>query len=449
MLPRHLTRTVNPNGGVVYGRVVEEQFSDDQLLERIVSTENIKLSWKQVRANKGAPGIDGITVEDFPLTFRECWPEIRSAILEGTYIPSPVQRVEIPKSDGSTRPLGIPTVLDRVIQQAIARVLGLMFDPYFSESSCGFRPGRSAHDGVRQIQEYIGQGYKVTVDMDLSKFFDTVNHDVLMHRVSRRIEDKRVLKLIGKYLRAGVMVKGRHLATPLGVPQGGPLSPLLANILLDDLDKELEKRAHHFVRYADDFMIMVKSLSAGQRVMKSIRRFLERELRLKVNEKKSRVVTVDECSFLGFVFVRGKIRWGDKAFREFKRRLRQFTGRSWFVSMDYRLHKLAEYVRGWMNYYGISEYYRPIPEIDEWLRRRIRMCFWKQWRYVRTKVRNLLKLGTFKKEAILTALSRKGPWHSARTRATQAGMTNKWLAEQGLISVKEQWVKIHYPATAR
>jgi len=252
MLPRHLSRTVNPNGGVVYGRVVEEQFSKDQLLERIVSTENIKLAWKQVRANKGASGIDGVTVEDFPLTFRECWSEIRSAILEGTYIPSPVQRVEIPKSDGSTRPLGIPTVLDRVIQQAIARVLGLMFDPYFSESSCGFRPGRSAHDGVRQIQEYIAQGYKVAVDMDLSKFFDTVNHDVLMHRVSRRVEDKRVLKLIGRYLRAGVMVKGRHLATPLGVPQGGPLSPLLANILLDDLDKELEKRAHHFVRYADD-----------------------------------------------------------------------------------------------------------------------------------------------------------------------------------------------------
>ena len=221
MLPRHLSRTVNPNGGVVYGRVVEEQFSNDQLLERIVSTENIKLAWKQVRANKGAPGIDEITVEDFPLTFRECWPEIRSAILEGAYIPSPVQRVEIPKSDGSTRPLGIPTVLDRVIQQAIARVLGLIFDPYFSESSCGFRPGRSAHDGVRQIQEYIGQGYKVAVDMDLSKFFDSVNHDVLMHRVSIRIEDKRVLKLIGKYLRAGVMVKGRHLATPLGVPQGG------------------------------------------------------------------------------------------------------------------------------------------------------------------------------------------------------------------------------------
>ncbi len=449
MLPWNLVRTVNPNGGVVYGRAVEEQFSNEQLLERILSTKNIHLAWKQVRANKGAPGIDGVTVKDFPLTFRECWPEIRSTLLEGDYIPSPVQRVEISKPDGGTRPLGIPTVLDRVIQQAIARVMGSIVDPCFSESSCGFRPGRSAHDGVRQVKGFIEQGYSVAVDMDLSKFFDTVNHDVLMDRVSRRIRDKRVLSLIGKYLRAGVMVNGCRQATPTGVPQGGPLSPLLANILLDDLDKELESRGHHFVRYADDFIIMVKSLSAGHRVMDSIRRFLERKLRLKVNEKKSKVGAVEECGFLGFVFVRGKIRWSDKAFREFKRRIRQFTGRSWFVSMEYRLFKLAEYVRGWMNYYGISEYYRPIPTLDEWLRRRIRMCYWKQWRYVRTKVRHLLKLGTSKRQAILTGLSRKGPWHLARTLATHVGMTNKWLREQGLISVKEQWVKIHYPDTPR
>jgi len=245
------------------------------------------------------------------------------------------------------------------------------------------------------------------------------------------------------------MVKDRFEATAMGVPQGGPLSPLLANILLDDLDKELEKRGHHFVRYADDFIIMVKSLSAGTRVMASIRKSLERELRLRVNEKKSKVGPVQECSFLGFVFVRGKIRWSDKSFREFKRRVREFTGRSWFVSMDYRMKKLAKYVRGWMNYYGISEYYRPIPEIDEWLRRRIRMCYWKRWRKTRTKVRNLLKLGASKRQAIMTALSRKGPWHLSRTMATQSAMTNKWLSEQGLISVKQLWVRIHYPANAR
>jgi RNA-directed DNA polymerase len=428
---------------------VEEPFSNDQLLECILSPENVGRAWKQVRANKGAPGIDGVTVEDFPYTYRECWPEIRSTILEGSYIPSPVLRVEIPKPDGSSRPLGIPNVLDRLIQQAIAQTLGPIFDPCFSESSCGFRPGRSAHDGIRRVKTFIGQGYTVAVDMDLSKFFDTVNHDVLMSRVARRIQDKRVLHLIGKYLRAGVMVKGRLQATPMGVPQGGPLSPLLANILLDDLDKELERRGHHFVRYADDFIIMVKSLSAGTRVMASIRQFLEQELRLKVNEKKSKVDKVEKCGFLGFVFVRGKIRWNNKSFLEFKRRIRLFTGRSWFVSMEYRYKKLAEYIRGWMNYYGISEYYRPIPGLDEWLRRRIRMCYWKQWRYTRTKVRNLLKLGTFKRQAIMTALSRKGPWHLARTMATQTGMTNKWLTKQGLISVKEQWVKIHYPATAR
>ncbi len=441
--------TLNPIGGVLSRRVMEEPSSNYQLLERILSPENIGEAWKRVRRNRGAPGIDGVTVDEFPDAFRKRWPEICATIFAGEYVPSPVLRVEIPKPDGSLRPLGIPTVLDRLIQQATAQVLGPLFDPGFSESSCGFRPGRSAHDGVRQVKQFIRQGRKVAVDLDLAKFFDRVNHDVLMSRVACRINDKRVLRLIGKYLRAGVMVKGRLQATAMGVPQGGPLSPLLANILLDDLDQELERRGHCFSRYADDLIILVRSQRAGNRVMSSIRRFLENKLKLAINEKKSKVAPVEKCSFLGFVFVRGKVRWSEKSFREFKRRVRLFTGRSWFVSMEYRYKKLAEYVRGWMNYYGISEYYRPIPEIDEWLRRRVRMCYWKQWRYTRTKVRNLLKLGTYKREAILTALSRKGPWHLARTLAAQAGMTNKWLYKEGLISVKEQWVKIHYPATAR
>jgi RNA-directed DNA polymerase len=285
--------------------------------------------------------------------------------------------------------------------------------------------------------------------MDLAKFFDTVNHDILMHRVSRKVKDKRVLRLIGLYLRAGVMIDGRLHATRKGVPQGGPLSPILSNILLDDLDKELEARGHRFARYADDFIILVKSQRAGERVMLRITRFLERRLRLSVNERKSRVASVEECSFLGFTFRRGRIRWTEKAYREFKRRIRLLTGRSWFVSMEYRLRKLTEYVRGWMNYFGISEYYRPIPELESWLRRRVRMCYWKQWRKTRTKVRRLIKLGTSKRTAILTALSRKGYWRLARTLATHTGMTNKWLQEQGLISIKEQWVRIHYPATAR
>jgi RNA-directed DNA polymerase len=283
--------------------------------------------------------------------------------------------VEIPKNTGGTRPLGIPTVLDRLIQQAIAQVLGPIFDPGFSDSSYGFRPGRSAQEAVRKVREYIRKGYRIAVDMDLSKLFDTVNHDLLMHKVAIRVRDKRVLCLIGKYLRAGVVVNGRLQHTPEGVPQGGPLSPLLANILLDGLDKELEKRGHKFVRYADDFLILVKSLRAGERVMESIQHFLERKLKLKVNQSKSQVAPPEEINFLGFTFPGGTIRWSDKAFQEFKRRVKLLTGRSWFVTMDSRLTELAQYRRGWMNYFGISEYYRPIPEIDHWLRRRVRMCY--------------------------------------------------------------------------
>lgn len=439
----------NPNGGVNMGHVIEPPDPNEHLLERIFSRDNMLRAWKRVKANKGASGVDGMSIAEFPSFTRGRWEDIRRSLLEGTYQPSPVLRVEIPKVDGGTRPLGIPTVLDRLIQQAIAQVLGLIFDHTFSESSFGFRPGRSAHDAVRKAREYIREGYRIAVDMDLSKFFDTVDHDVLMYRVAGRVHDKRLLRLIGRYLRAGVEVKGRLQSTLKGVPQGGPLSPLLANIVLDDLDKELEKRGHRFVRYADDFIILVESQSAGERVMISIRRFLERKLKLKVNEKKSCVALTDQINFLGFTFKGTKIRWSEKAFKEFKRRVRLLTGRSWFVSMDYRLRKLAQYVRGWMNYFGISEYYRPIPELDHWLRRRVRMCYWKRWRRTRTKVRELLKLGTSLKAAISVGLSRKGYWRLSRTLATQSGMTNQWLKEQGLVSIKKLWVNIHYPATAR
>jgi len=439
----------NPNGGVPRGHVIETPDPNDHLYERIFSSSNMKPAWKRVKSNKGAAGIDGVSIEAFPGLFRDQWGNIRESLLNGTYKPLPVKRVEIPKATGGTRPLGIPTVLDRLIQQAIAQVLVPIFDPGFSEFSYGFRPGKSAHDAVRKVREYIQAGYRIAVDMDLSKFFDSVNHDVLMHRVARKVRDKRLLRLIGKYLRAGVMVNGRLQSTRKGVPQGGPLSPLLANILLDDLDKELERRGHKFVRYADDFIILVKSQQAGERVMASVKRFLERKLKLKVNKDKSRVAKTDNTNFLGFRFKGTKIRWSDKAFREFKRRVKRLTGRSWFVSMDYRYKKLAQYIRGWTNYFGISEYYRPIPEIDHWLRRRMRMCYWKQWRYVRTKIRNLLRLGTHPGVAIPMSLTRKGPWRSARTMATQTGMTNQWLKDQGLLSVKELWVKIHYPTTVR
>lgn len=435
--------------GGPWWRVIGTFIPEDHLLERIVSRKNMLMAWTRVKANQGSAGIDNMRIADFPDFARENWERIRSSLLDGTYNPNPVKRVEIPKATGGTRPLGIPTVTDRLIQQAIYQHLMPMFDPEFSESSYGFRPKRSAHSAVKQAREFIRQGYRIAVDMDLSRFFDTVNHDVLMRYVAQKVEDKRVLRLIGKYLRAGVMVNGRLQQTRKGVPQGGPLSPLLANILLDNLDKELEKRGHKFVRYADDFMILVKSQRAGERVRASITRFLERKLKLVINEQKSCVAPTNRITFLGFAFKGARIRWSDKAFGEFKRRVKELTGRSWFVSMAYRFKKLAEYIRGWVNYFGISEYYRPIPEMDHWLRRRVRMCYWKQWRYCRTKVRRLLSLGTNLKLAIGVGLSRKGPWHLSRTLATQSGMTNEWLKDQGLVSVKEQWVKIHYPATAR
>lgn len=439
----------NPIGGMPMERVIDQPTPEQHLLEQILSRENMELAWKRVRANKGAPGIDGVTIDEFPDQTRPLWGDIRASLATGSYQPKPVLRVEIPKPTGGTRPLGIPIVLDRLIQQSIAQILTPIFDPGFSESSFGFRPGRSAHDAVRQLREYLRQGYRIAVDIDLAKFFDTVNHDLLMHYVGRKVRDKRVLALIGKYLRAGVEVNGRLEKTRMGVPQGGPLSPLLANILLDNLDKELESRGHKFVRYADDFVILVKSQRAGERVMESVRQFLTSQLKLTVNEDKSQVARSDRISFLGFVFKGTKILWSDKAYKEFRRRVRKYTGRSWFVSMEYRLNKLSTYIRGWMGYFGISEAYHDIPEIDGWIRRRVRLCYWKQWRWCRTKIRNLLKLGVQLGTSIRAGLNRNGPWAMSRRLAAQLGMTNKWLKDQGLVSVKELWVKTHYPATAR
>ncbi|MVF25056.1 group II intron reverse transcriptase/maturase [Methylocaldum sp. BRCS4] len=434
---------MNPTGGADVRRGVTQPALHDDLMERVLDRANLRRAWKRVKANRGAPGMDGMRIEDFAEFARSHWAEIRQQLADGSYQPQAVRRVSIPKPGGGERLLGIPTVMDRVIQQAIAQVLTPIFDPGFSESSFGFRPGRSAHGALRQAQGHLQAGYRIACDLDLAKFFDNVRHDVLMARVARKVGDKRLLALVGRYLRAGVLVGESIQVTALGTPQGGPLSPLLANILLDDLDKELEGRGHRFVRYADDLLILVKSQRAGERVKDSVTRFLTGTLKLVVNEQKSRVVKTDQAKFLGFNFRGTKLRWGDRAFEDFKHNIRTLTGRSWGVSMAHRFYKLAQYIRGWMGYFGISDYYRPIPELDHWLRRRVRMCYWKQWRYVRTKVKNLLGLGTSKRQAILTAISSKSYWHLSRTLATQTGMTNQWLKTQGLITIRDLWMKAH------
>src|SRR5487761_2250571 len=432
---------LNPDGGAKARRCFTQPTLQGDLLEAVVASANMHAAWARVKSNKGAPGVDGMTIEAFPVFAKVHWPAIRQALTDGGYRPSPVRRVLIPKSGGGERALGIPTVVDRVIQQAIAQVLTPIFDPEFSGSSFGFRPKRSAHGAVKQVQAYAKAGYRVVVDLDLQRFFDNVSHDILMARVARRVGDKRLLALIGRYLRAGAMIGECVQQSEIGTPQGGPLSPLLANILLDDLDRELEKRGHRFARYADDLLVLVKSVRAGQRVKASLTTYLGRRLQLPVNEAKSRVAPIGACEFLGFTFHRDKLRWSDGAFADFVHRIKKLTGRSWGVSMRYRFDQLAQYVRGWIGYFGISQYYRPIPELDRWLRRRARMCYWKQWRGTRTRVRNLLALGTGMRTALMTGASSKSYWHLSRTLGTQTGMTNDWLRAQGLVSIRALWMK--------
>jgi len=414
------------------------------LLEQILASENLQLAWKRVKQNKGVAGVDGLTIDQYLEWAKVHWGTVHQGLERGYYCPLPVKRVEIPKPNGGLRLLGIPCVNDRVIQQAITQILQPIIDPDFSEHSHGFRPNRSAHQAVKSVQEGIKQGYGYAVDIDLSKFFDNVDHDLLMNRVSKWVEDKRVLALIGKYLRAGVSINGKIESTPCGVPQGGPLSPLLANVMLDDLDRYLENQTYRFARYADDFVISVKSSSEGERIKEEVIVFLE-TLKLPINTEKSQVVSVRKLSFLGFVFKGKKIVWSPKALANFKHRIREITGRSWGVSWAYRYQQLRRYIAGWMNYFGLSEFYRPVPELDHWIRRRIRMCYLKQWCRMRTRIRHLIRLGVSTKLAIYIGLSSKGYYRLAKTKAVQIGLNNDWLKAQGLVSVKEQWVKFHYP----
>lgn len=420
---------------------------EQHLLEKIVTRENLKRAWQRVKANKGAAGVDEMTVTDFPAWAHQHWPGIKTQLMNGDYSPDAVRRVWIPKPNGDQRPLGIPSVVDRVIQQAIAHQLAPHFEREFSDHSYGFRIGRNAHQAIRKVRDYVKAKHRHVVDLDLAAFFDNVNHDVLMHLLQRRIKDKRVLALIGRYLRAGVIENGQWQATPQGVPQGGPLSPLLANIVLHELDVYLTRCGRKFARYADDFVICVKSERAAKRVKANVTRFLERRLKLRVNETKSRVCTSNALEFLGFSFRGTKIVWCDKALHRFKHRIKQLTGRSWGVSLGRRYRELREYIVGWMNYFALSEYYRPIPELDEWLRRRMRCCYWKQWRWPRTKIGHLMALGIDRDNAIKTGVSSKGPYVMSRTPVTQSAMSNEWLAAQGLVSIKQQWIRFHYPAS--
>ena len=438
-----------PSGDLDDKRVMISTSVDFASVEYIASRECIAEAWKKVRSNKGAPGVDNISIEQFPKWGRPKWNDIKRQILEGSYKPTPVLRVEIPKESGGVRRLGIPCVLDRVIMQSIAKVLGDLFNATFSESSYGYRPGRSVQQAARKAQEYYRQGYIHQIDIDLEKFFDTVNHDVLMVQVARKVKNKDLLRLIGRFLRAGVMVDGRLQPTRVGVPQGSPVSPILSNILLDVLDKELERRGHKFIRYADDMAIFVKSKRAGERVLESISQYLERKLKVKVNQSKSKVGLVKQSSVLGFEIHLKKLRTLDRKVSVFKQELKRITRRCPGISIMSRVYRLKHYVRGWMAHYGCGLKFDDAVKLDGWIRRRLRMCYWKQWRRPRRRIRELIKLGVRKKEAINLGLSRKSYWRLSKTLAANAGLDNAHFEQIGLISMRTLWCKIHHPATAR
>lgn len=412
------------------------------LLNQILSRENMLQALKRVEQNKGSHGVDMMPVQNLRQHIVENWLSIKEAILKGTYEPMPVRRVEIPKPDGGVRLLGIPTVTDRLIQQAIAQVLSKVYDPTFSENSYGFRPNRSAHDAVRKAKEYIRDGHRWVVDMDLEKFFDKVNHDRLMGTLAKRIQDKPLLKLIRKYLQSGVMINGVVSSTLEGTPQGGPLSPLLSNIVLDELDKELERRGHKFVRYADDCNIYVKSKRAGLRTMASIQRFIEGKLRLKVNEKKSAVDRPWKRKFLGFSFTyhkEPKVRIAKESLKRMKNKVREITSRKMPYPMEYRIQKLNQYLMGWCGYFALADTKSIFLGLDKWIRRRLRMCLWKNWKKPKTKIRNLIQLGVPQWQAYEWGNTRKSYWRISNSPILHRTLGNSYWRNQGLKSLEARY----------
>jgi RNA-directed DNA polymerase len=418
----------------------ENPANTNQLMEEVCERENLKKALKQVKANKGSGGIDGMTVEELDDYLKQHWPAIRERLFNGTYEPQPVRRVEIPKPDGGMRKLGIPSVLDRFIQQAVMQVLQRRWDRTFSPGSYGFRPGRSAHQAVAQAQQYIAEGYGWYVDLDLEKFFDRVNHDKLMGQVAQGVEDKRLRKLIRAFLNAGVMENGLVSPSVEGVPQGGPLSSLLSNLVLDELDRELERRGLRFVRYADDCNIYVRSERAGQRVMKSLTHFITQKLKLKVNEAKSAVARPQERKFLGFSFMTGtevKRVIAPKALVRFKQRIREITRQAKGVSIETTIEKLAPYMRGWRNYFGFCQTPEVLRSLNSWVRRRLRCALWRQWKTPRRRKAVLLALGVPPRLASSMAGSGRGPWYLALTHTLHVWLSNAYFKSLGLPSLVE------------
>ena len=412
------------------------------LIEQVVQRDNLLAAYERVRANKGAAGVDGMSVDDLADFCRAHWPRIREQLLGGTYVPQPVRKVEIPKPDGKgVRMLGIPTVLDRLIQQALLQVLTPIFDPGFSDASFGFRPGRSTHQAVLRAREHMAAGHRWVVDMDLEKFFDRVNHDILMSRVARKVKDKRVLLLIRRYLQAGIMEGGVCSPRSEGTPQGGPLSPLLSNILLDELDKELEKRGHRFVRYADDCNVYVRSQAAGERVLDSLEKFLAKRLRLKVNRAKSAVARPWERKFLGYsvtVHKEPKLKVSAQSVKRLKDKLRPMLRAGRGRSLTRVCRELGPVLRGWVAYYRLSGVKASFEALDEWLRRKLRCIVWRQWRRARTCFKELCRAGLDQKRAGASAYNGHGPWWNAGASHMNQALPTRTLRSAGLLSLQEE-----------
>ena len=445
-------RSTEANGGTRRDRgnegqtrtACDEESGDktSRLMEEVLRRENLMEAHKRVKGNKGAAGVDGMTVDELMPYCREHWDGIRKQLLEETYIPRPVKEVEIPKPSGGTRKLGIPVVLDRLIMQAMLQVLTPIFDPMFSKSSYGYRLGHSAHDAIRSALEYIKEGYDWVADLDLEKFFDRVNHDVLMSRVARQIKDKRILRLIRRYLQAGIMADGPVSPRTEGTPQGSPLSPLLSNILLDELDKELEERGHRFCRYADDVNVYVKSEAAGKRVMKSLTKFLSKRLRLKVNQEKSAVARPWERKFLGYSFTEEaepRVRISPKSEKRLKQKLKPVWKKGRGQSVKMTIVKLNQIIIGWISYYRLTELIWPLKKLDSWIRRRIRCIIWRHWKTPRTRLKKLLKLGVPYHVAKPTAYNNAGPWKSSKLPGMHTAFPNKTLKQMGLKSLLDEY----------